>query len=95
MNGQFFNHRLGLILCTEKDDALVRYAMEGLGSKMVIREYVTALPKESALAAEVARTRVMLEQKWNSAGWRGENTIDASVRGSASGKVEWKAERSA
>ena len=54
---------VGLILCTDKDDALARYAMEGLGSKMLIREYLTALPKESALASEVARTREMLEHQ--------------------------------
>jgi predicted nuclease of restriction endonuclease-like (RecB) superfamily len=54
---------VGLILCTDKDDALARYAMEGLGSKMLIREYLTALPKESALAAEVGRTRDLLERQ--------------------------------
>ncbi len=54
---------MGLILCTDKDDALARYAMEGLGSKMLIREYLTALPKESALAAELARTRELLERQ--------------------------------
>ena len=43
--------------------ALARYAMEGLGSKLLIREYLTALPKESALAAEVARTRELLERQ--------------------------------
>ena len=54
---------VGLILCTDKDDALARYAMEGLGSKLLVREYLTALPKESALAAEVARTRELLEHQ--------------------------------
>ncbi|MCI0747345.1 MAG: PDDEXK nuclease domain-containing protein [Verrucomicrobia subdivision 3 bacterium] len=54
---------VGLILCTDKDDALARYAMDGLRSKMLVREYLTALPKESALAAEVARTREMLERQ--------------------------------
>ena len=54
---------VGLILCTDKDDALARYAMEGLGSKLLVREYLTALPKESALAAEVARTRELLERQ--------------------------------
>lgn len=54
---------VGLILCTDKDDALARYAMEGLGSKMLIREYLTALPKESALAAELVRTRELLERQ--------------------------------
>ena len=54
---------VGLILCTDKDDALARYAMDGLGSKLLVREYLTALPKESTLAAEVARTRELLERQ--------------------------------
>jgi predicted nuclease of restriction endonuclease-like (RecB) superfamily len=54
---------VGLILCTEKDDALARYAMEGLGSKLLVREYLTALPKESVLAAEVAHKRALLERQ--------------------------------
>ena len=57
------NPPVGLILCTGKNDALARYAMEGLGSKMLVREYLTALPKESALAAEVGRTRELLERQ--------------------------------
>jgi predicted nuclease of restriction endonuclease-like (RecB) superfamily len=57
------NPPVGLILCTEKDDALARYAMEGLGNQMLIREYLTALPKESALAAEIARARDLLEHR--------------------------------
>ena len=57
------NPPVGLILCTDKDDALARYAMEGLHNKMLVREYRTALPKESALAAEVARTRELLERQ--------------------------------
>ena len=57
------NPPVGLILCTEKNDALAHYAMEGLGSKMLVREYLTALPKESALASEVARTRELLERQ--------------------------------
>jgi hypothetical protein len=52
-----------LILCTDKDDALARYAMEGLHNKMLVREYLTALPKESTLAAEIARTRELLEHQ--------------------------------
>ena len=56
------NPPVGLILCAGKDDALARYAMEGLHNKMLVREYLTALPKESALAAEVGRTRELLER---------------------------------
>jgi predicted nuclease of restriction endonuclease-like (RecB) superfamily len=57
------NPPVGLILCTDKDEGLAHYAMGGLGSKMLVREYLTALPKESALAAEVARTRQLLERQ--------------------------------
>ena len=37
--------------------------MEGLGNKMLVREYLTALPKASELAAEVARARELLERQ--------------------------------
>ena len=57
------NPPVGLILCTDKDDALAHYAMEGLHNKMLVREYRTVLPKESALAAEIARTRELLEHR--------------------------------
>jgi hypothetical protein len=45
-----------------EDDALARSAMEGMHNKMLVREYLTALPKEFALAAEVGRTRELLER---------------------------------
>lgn len=48
---------------TPMPTALARYAMEGLGSKLLVREYLTALPKESVLAAEVAHTRELLERQ--------------------------------
>jgi len=54
---------VGLILCANKDEALARYAMDTLGSKLLVREYLTALPKESVLAAEVAHTRELLERQ--------------------------------
>ena len=57
------NPPVGLILCTDENDALARYAMEGLPNKMLVREYRTELPKESMLAAEVARTRELLERQ--------------------------------
>jgi predicted nuclease of restriction endonuclease-like (RecB) superfamily len=57
------NPPVGLILCTDKDDALARYAMQGLGNKMLVREYLTALPKAAALAAEVVRARELLERR--------------------------------
>lgn len=55
------NPPIGLILCAQKDDAVARYALEGLANKVVAREYLTALPKEKVLAGEIEKTRRRLE----------------------------------
>jgi predicted nuclease of restriction endonuclease-like (RecB) superfamily len=55
------NPPIGLILCTQKDDAVARYALEGLPNKVVAREYLTRLPKEKVLADEIEKTRKRLE----------------------------------
>jgi hypothetical protein len=51
------NPPVGLIPCAQKDDAVARYALEGLPNKVVAREYLTALLKEKVLAEEVKKTR--------------------------------------
>ena len=51
---------VGLILCTQKDEALARYALDGLHNKLLVREYLTALPPESELAREINRARAVL-----------------------------------
>jgi predicted nuclease of restriction endonuclease-like (RecB) superfamily len=55
------NPPVGLILCSAKDDAVARYALEGLPSKVLAREYRLALPAEKRLAAEIEKTRQRLE----------------------------------
>lgn len=55
------NPPVGLILCTERGESLARYALDGLPNKMLVREYLTALPDEKLLAAEIAKTRKRLE----------------------------------
>jgi predicted nuclease of restriction endonuclease-like (RecB) superfamily len=55
------NPPVGLILCARKDEAVARYALEGLPNKVMAAEYRTALPDEKDLAAEIARTRALLE----------------------------------
>jgi predicted nuclease of restriction endonuclease-like (RecB) superfamily len=57
------NPPVGLILCSEPDDALARYALEGLPNKVLARQYKLTLPAEKTLAAELERTRQMLERK--------------------------------
>ncbi len=55
------NPPVGIILCSGKSEALVRYATGSLPSKMLVREYLTALPGEKVLAAEISKTRKQLE----------------------------------
>ena len=55
------NPPVGLILCSERNDAVARYALEGLPSKVLAREYRLALPDEKRLAAEIEKTRERLE----------------------------------
>ncbi len=57
------NPPVGLILCSEKNDAVARYALEGLPSKVLAREYRLALPDEKRLAAEIEKTRHRLEAR--------------------------------
>ena len=54
------NPPVGLILCAHKGAAIVRYATENLPNKVVVREYLTALPDEKVLAAEIAATQQRL-----------------------------------
>jgi len=51
---------VGLILCTQQDAALARYALDGLHNKMLVREYLTVLPPEADLAGEISRAREAL-----------------------------------
>jgi predicted nuclease of restriction endonuclease-like (RecB) superfamily len=57
------NPPIGVILCSGRGEALVRYATDALPNKMIVREYLTALPDEKLLAGEIEKTRKMLE-KW-------------------------------
>jgi len=57
------NPPVGIILCASKGEALVHYATEGLPNKMLVREYLTALPTEERLAAELERTQRLLARR--------------------------------
>jgi len=57
------NPPVGLILCARKDEAVARYALEGLPNKVLASEYRTVLPDEKELAAEIKRTQAMLERR--------------------------------
>ena len=60
------NPPVGLILCAQKDEAVARYALEGLPNKVMAAEYRTTLPDEALLASEIERTRTMLVERTGS-----------------------------
>ncbi|MEW6669530.1 MAG: DUF1016 N-terminal domain-containing protein [Thermodesulfobacteriota bacterium] len=51
------------LLCAQKDEAVARYALEGLPNKVMASEYRTALPDEKELAAEIERTQALLQDR--------------------------------
>lgn len=57
------NPPVGLILCAKKDHAVAKYALEGLPNKVLAAEYLTALPKEKTIAAELEHSREVLEER--------------------------------
>jgi predicted nuclease of restriction endonuclease-like (RecB) superfamily len=57
------NPPVGMILCSAKGNSLVRYSTENLPNKILVRDYLTALPDERTLAAEIAAARKKLEAR--------------------------------
>ncbi len=57
------NPPVGLVLCSGKSEALVHYATEALPNKLLVRDYLTALPDEKIIAAELENARKQLEKR--------------------------------
>jgi len=57
------NPPVGLILCSQKDEAIARYALDGLPNKILAAEYRTVLPDEQLIADEIEKTRQQLEAR--------------------------------
>lgn len=57
------NPPVGLILCADKGQALARYALEGLPTKVMAANYRTVLPDAELLQKELENTRRMLEAR--------------------------------
>lgn len=54
------NPPVGLVLCSEKDEAVAHYALGGLQNTVLSREYKLALPKETRLVKRLEETRLRL-----------------------------------
>lgn len=57
------NPPVGLILCSAKNAAIVKYSLTGHASKVLAAEYRTALPDEKLLAKHVAQARAALTHR--------------------------------
>jgi predicted nuclease of restriction endonuclease-like (RecB) superfamily len=57
------NPPVGLILCSAKDEAIVRYSLAGHVRKVLAAEYRTALPAEKLLADHVEQARQALTRR--------------------------------
>jgi predicted nuclease of restriction endonuclease-like (RecB) superfamily len=57
------NPPVGLILCSQRDEAVARYALDGLPNKILATEYRTVLPDERLIADEIEKTRRQLETR--------------------------------
>jgi predicted nuclease of restriction endonuclease-like (RecB) superfamily len=57
------NPPIGLILCSEKDNAVAKYSLEGLPNKILPAEYKVKLPNEKLIAEEIEKTRKILEKR--------------------------------
>lgn len=50
------NTPVGIILCSEKDDTVVEYAMGGINARVFAAQYLTRLPPAAELRAVIERT---------------------------------------
>ena len=57
------NPPIGLILSSEKNEAVAHYALGNLTNKVLASEYKLALPNVEKLAQEIARTRKLLQER--------------------------------
>ncbi len=54
---------IGIILCSDKDDAVVKYATGGINAKVFASKYLTELPNADALRAELITTQESISRR--------------------------------
>jgi len=57
------NDPIGIILCSDKDDAVVKYAMGGIRSQVFASKYLTELPDEETLRHEVVAAQHAIQSR--------------------------------
>jgi predicted nuclease of restriction endonuclease-like (RecB) superfamily len=58
------NPPIGLILCTEKNDAVVKYTLSDINRKIFAAKYQMHLPSVDELTEEIKRERIAIEDRW-------------------------------
>jgi predicted nuclease of restriction endonuclease-like (RecB) superfamily len=56
---------IGIILCSDKDDAVVKYATGGILTRVFASKYLTNLPDEETLRREILTTQRVLRARWD------------------------------
>jgi hypothetical protein len=54
---------MGIILCSDRDEAVVKYAMGGIKAKVFASRYLTALPDPETLRQEIVSTQQAIEAR--------------------------------
>jgi hypothetical protein len=58
------NEPVGIILCSDKDDAVVHYSMGSINARVFASKYMTELPDVETLQREIALTkRTLIERR--------------------------------
>ncbi len=65
--GEGDNPTIGLILCTEKNEAVAKYSMLKDRKQIFASKYMLYLPTEKELSQEIARERRLIEDQWEAA----------------------------
>ncbi len=59
---------IGIILCSDKNNAVVRYSTAGINAKVFASKYRTYLPNEETLRQEILTTQRALAARWTEKG---------------------------
>jgi hypothetical protein len=59
------NPTIGIILCTEKDETVVRYSILNDNKQLFATKYMPYLPTEQELIAEIEREKRLILQQLN------------------------------
>ena len=57
------NPTIGIILCTEKDETIVKYSMLKDSKQLFATKYMPYLPTEAELIAEIDREKRLIENQ--------------------------------